>query len=65
MPQGVKPAANCFQRSMEKTFEGLRSCILSPFYDDITIKGKMFKDHLHNTRLVLQRVKDYGYTLTH
>ena len=63
MPQGVKPAANCFQHSMEKTFEGLGSCILPPFYDDITIKGKTFKDQLHNSRLVLQRVKDYGYTL--
>ena len=31
MPQGIKPAANCFQRTMEKTFTGLGNCILPPF----------------------------------
>ena len=31
MPQGIKPASNYFQRSMEKTFSGLEQCILPPF----------------------------------
>ena len=63
MPQGAKPSASCFQRSMEKTFEGLDSCILPPFYDDITVKSGTFAGHLHNTRAVLQRERDCGFTL--
>ena len=63
MPQGVKPAASCFQRSMERSFEGLDSCILPPFYDDVTIKSGTFSGHLHNTKLILQRVRDCGFTL--
>ena len=51
MPQGAKPASNCFQRSMEKTFEGLEPCILPPFYDDITVKSRTFPWHLYNARL--------------
>ena len=49
MPMGVKPAASCFQRSMEKSFDGLESCMLPPFYDDVTVKSSTFAGHLHNT----------------
>ena len=63
MPQGAKPAASTFQRSMEKTFEGLESSILPPFYDDVTVKSVTFKQHLENARLVLQRIKSCGFTL--
>ena len=60
---GVKPAASCFQRSMEKSFDGLESCMLPPFYDDVTVKSSTFAGHLHNTRSVLQRIRDCGFTL--
>ena len=63
MPQGIKPAASCFQRSMEKTFQGLEQCILPPFYDDIMVKGTDFKTHLVNLELVLSRIRGCGYTL--
>ena len=62
MPQGIKPAANCFQRTMEKTFTGLGNCILPPFYDDIMVKGTNFKTHVYNLRSVLQRIKTCEYT---
>ena len=63
MPQGIKPAASCFQRSMEKTFQGLEQCILPPFYDDIMVKGTDFKTHLVNLELLLSRIRGCGYTL--
>ena len=63
MPQGIKPAANCLQWTMEKTFTGLGNCILPPFYDDIMVKGTNFKTHVYNLRSVLQRIKTCGYTL--
>ena len=63
MSQGIKPAVNCFQRTMEKTFTGLGNCILPPFYDDIMVKGTNFKTHVYNLRSVLQRINTCGYTL--
>lgn len=63
MPMGVKPAASCFQRSMEKSFDGLEACILPPFYDDVTVKSGTFVGHVHNARSVLQRVRECGFTL--
>ena len=63
MPQGIKPAANNFQRTMEKTFRGLEQCILPPFYDDVTVKGNDFDTHFHNLESSLKRVQDCGYTL--
>ena len=63
MPQGAKLTSSYFRRSMDKAFEGLDSCILPPFYDDITIKSGTFSGHLHNTRAVLQRIRDCGFTL--
>ena len=63
MPQGVKSASSYFQQSMERTFRGLESIILPPFYDDVNMKGCNFEDHLINVRLVLARVRECGYTL--
>ena len=63
MPQGIKPASSNFQRSMDKLFYGLSDCVLPPFYDDITIKGKTFEDHKTNVCCVLQWVRDSGFTL--
>ena len=63
MPQGAKSAASKYQQSMEKTFRGLETCILPPYFDDVNVKGKTFDDHLENVRRVLTRVRECGYTL--
>ena len=63
MPQGIKPASNCFQRMMEKTFVDLENCILPPFYDDVIVKGHSFPEHLNNVHQVLDRIRECGFTL--
>ena len=63
MPQGIKPASNCFQRTMEKTFVDLETCILPPFYDDVIVKGRSFPEHLNNVRQVLDCTRECGFTL--
>ena len=63
MPQGVKPASNCFQRTMEMMLEGCEKKILPPFYDDVTIKSKTFSEHLENVDCVLNKIKESGFTL--
>ena len=63
VPQGIKPASSHFQRIMEEKFSDLTDCFLSPFYDDIVIKGSTFNDHLSNVRKVLTRIRDTGLTL--
>ena len=63
MPQGIKPASGSFQRTMSKTFNGNEHRILPPFYDDIIIKGNTFSEHIDNVQVILQAVKDAGFTL--
>ncbi len=63
MPQGIKPASNHFQKTMEQTFSDLSDCILPPFFDDVVIKGTDFDAHLLNVRKVLTRIRNVGLTL--
>ena len=63
MPEGVKTASSYFQRAMCTTFKNRESCILPPFFDDIVIKGKGFKNHLENVRIILGDVRKAGFTL--
>eukprot|EP00794_Sanderia_malayensis_P005772 gene5772-6477_t len=63
MPQGIKPASNHFQKTMEQTFSDLSDCILPPFFDDVVIKGTSFQEHLCNIRRVLTRLREVGLTL--
>ena len=63
MPQGVKTASSCFQQSMDKTFSGHEHCILPPFYDDVTIRSKGFKEHLQNLKIILDDVRAANFTL--
>lgn len=63
MPQGVKSASNCFQQSMLKTFENRNDCILPPYYDDVIIKSKGFRNHLRNTRMILNDIREAKFTL--
>ena len=63
MPQGIKPASNHFQKTMEQTFSDLSDCILPPFFDDVVIKGTDFDAHLLSVRKVLTRIRNVGLTL--
>ena len=63
MPQGIKPASNCFQRTMETTFAGLEEKMLPPFYDDVMIKSSNFTEHLENVDHILARTQESGFTL--
>ena len=63
MPPGVKSASSVFQQTMERTFRGLEDRILPPYYDDITVKGRSFEDHLSNVAIVLERIRRCGFTL--
>ncbi len=63
MPQGVKTASSCFQQAMTKTFSGHESCILPPFYDDVTIKSNGFREHLRNAKKILDDVRAAKFTL--
>ena len=63
MPQGIKHASHCFQRTMKSVFADLEDCVLPPYYDDIIIKSDTFTQHLKNTKLVLQRIRNSGFTL--
>ena len=48
---------------MGKTFKGHENCILPPFYDDVIIKGRGFKEHLINTRIILNDIRKARFTL--
>eukprot|EP00794_Sanderia_malayensis_P004985 gene4985-5643_t len=63
MPQGIKPASNHFQKTMEQTFSNLSDCILPPFFNDVVIKGISFQEHLCNIRRVLTKLREAGLTL--
>ena len=63
MPQGVKTASSTFQEAMTRTFSGHEGCILPPFYDDVTIKSKGFKEHLENVKIILNDVRAAELTL--
>ena len=63
MPQGIKSASGTFQKTMCKAFENNRGCILPPYYDDVTVKGIGFHDHLLNLRSILGDIRNSGLTL--
>ena len=63
MPQGIKTASSCFQQSMTKTFNTHEDCILPPFYDDVTIKSRGFREHLVNAKKILDDVRKANFTL--
>ena len=37
--------------------------VLTPFFDDVNIKGYSFNDHCTNVKLVLTRIREAGFTL--
>ena len=63
MPQGVKTASSCFQQGMLETFNNHETCILPPYYDDVIIKSRGFRDHLQNVRTILHDVRKAKFTL--
>ena len=63
MPPGAKTASGCFQQAMSKAFHGHEHCILPPFYDDVTIKSRGFREHLQNAKTILDDVRAANFTL--
>ena len=63
MPQGIKNASGCFQRTMCKTFSNQMDKILPPYYHDITITSTSFDHHYaNNVKCVLRSVRHAGFT---
>ena len=63
MPFGLCNAPATFQRLMDLVLAGLQwyNCLV--YLDDILIIGKTFDDHLHNLRLVFERLREAGLKL--
>ena len=61
LSQGVKPATGIFQQIMDAMLSGINGS--SAFLDDIIVGGKTKEENLKITRLVLERLRDYGFTL--
>ena len=63
MPFGLCNAPATFQRLMDLMLAGLQwyNCLV--YLDGILIIGKTFDDHLHNLRLVFERLREAGLKL--
>jgi len=63
MPFGLCNAPATFQRLMDMVLTGLQwsSCIV--YIDDIIVIGKTFDEHLHNLKLVFERIDKAGLKL--
>ncbi|XP_049294182.1 uncharacterized protein K02A2.6-like [Anopheles funestus] len=61
LPPGIKIAPAAFQQIMDAMLAGLRDT--SGYMDDVVIGGKTEKDHDDNLRKVLQRIKEFGFTI--
>ncbi|XP_058816666.1 uncharacterized protein K02A2.6-like [Topomyia yanbarensis] len=57
----VKSAPGAFQQIMDAMLSGL-SCT-SPYLDDILVGGRTVEEHKQNLYRVLQRLKEYGFTV--
>ena len=64
MAQGVKHASHCFKKTTEGNLIDLEDCILPPYYDDFVIRSHSFESHSFNARLVLERFRQSGFTLS-
>ena len=58
---GVKSAPGAFQQLMETMLAGL-DCA-EAYLDDILVFGKTVEEHTQNVEKVLQRIREFGFTL--
>lgn len=55
MPFRLIDVGTTFQRCMNKTFADLKDRIIVIYLDDLTVFSKKRKDHMEDSRKVLQR----------
>ncbi|XP_055543004.1 uncharacterized protein K02A2.6-like [Wyeomyia smithii] len=61
LPPGVKIAPGAFQQLIDAMLAGLKGT--SGYLDDVIVGGETEEEHEHNLRKVLQRIKEFGFTL--
>lgn len=62
MPFGLKGAPGTFIRLMGKVLEGLMGDIVEVYLDDLIIKSRTWESHIHNLRLVFERLRTFQLT---
>ena len=63
VPMGISNAPPEFQRFINRVLTGLRDKICQAYLDDILVYGNSFRNHVHNLKLVLNRLKAEGIKL--
>ena len=63
VPMGISNAPPAFPRFINQTLANLRDKVCVAYLDDILIFARTFEEHVHNLRLVLQRLKSRGIKL--
>ncbi|XP_050072320.1 uncharacterized protein K02A2.6-like [Anopheles maculipalpis] len=61
LPPGLKIAPAAFQQIIDAMLAGL--CDTSGYMDDVVVGGRTEREHDENVSKVLQRVKDFGFTI--
>ena len=63
VPMGISNAPPEFQRFINRVLTGLRDKVCQAYLDDILVYGNSFRNHVHNLKLVLNRLKAEGIKL--
>ncbi|XP_058811197.1 uncharacterized protein K02A2.6-like [Topomyia yanbarensis] len=58
---GIKAAPGVFKQLMDTMLAGLECT--TDYLDDILVGGRTEEEHQHNLQLVLERLRDYGFTV--
>ncbi|XP_035917100.1 uncharacterized protein K02A2.6-like isoform X1 [Anopheles stephensi] len=61
LPPGLKVAPAAFQQIMDAMLAGL--CYTSGYLDDVVVGGRTEEEHDENLNKVLQRIKEFGFTI--
>ncbi|XP_035912575.1 uncharacterized protein LOC118512363 [Anopheles stephensi] len=61
LPPGLKVASAAFQQIMDAMLAGL--CYTSGYLDDVVVGGRTEEEHDENLNKVLQRIKEFGFTI--
>lgn len=63
MPFGLKNAPSTFQRTMENVLRGLINEICVVYMDDIVIFSTSLQEHITNTEIVFQRLREANFKI--
>ena len=59
MPFGLKNAGVIYQRAMQKIFDDMLHKNMECYVDDLVVKSKKREVHLHDLRMVFNRLRKY------